>query len=82
MQTYKTLNDHQHLQGYVSTLLGRRRYFPHISSKHYELRMKAERQARNTVIAGSAADLVKSATLKINEEMIKRNWNIARESTR
>ena len=44
--------------------------------------MKAERQARNTVIAGSAADLVKSATLKINEEMIKRNWNVARESTR
>ena len=46
-------------QGYVQTLLGRRRYLPDITSTESKLKSKAERQAVNTLCQGSAADLIK-----------------------
>ena len=46
-------------QGYVQTLLGRRRYLPDITSTESRLKSKAERQAVNTLCQGSAADLIK-----------------------
>jgi len=49
---------------YVSTVLGRRRYLPDLKSKEIGLRARAERQAFNTVIQGSAADLMKMAIIR------------------
>ena len=50
--------------GYVSTLLGRRRYLPEIHSDDRGRRRAAERQAVNTLIQGSAADVVYTAMLR------------------
>lgn len=49
---------------YVSTIFGRRRYIPELKSKEMGLRSRAERQAFNTVIQGSAADLMKLAMVR------------------
>ena len=49
---------------YVPTVLGRRRYLPDLKSKDVGLRARAERQAFNTVIQGSAADLMKLAIIR------------------
>lgn len=54
--------------GYVETLLGRRRFLPHINSKLSSERHQAERQALNTTIQGSAADLVKTAMIQLMEK--------------
>ena len=47
--------------GYVETLLHRRRYIPDITSRNFNLRSFAERTAMNTPIQGSAADIIKLA---------------------
>lgn len=49
---------------YVSTLFGRRRYIPELKSAEKGLKARAERQAFNTVIQGSAADLMKLAIVR------------------
>ncbi|MFN8609108.1 MAG: DNA polymerase I [Vulcanimicrobiota bacterium] len=51
--------------GYVSTLLGRRRYMPALRSSNYMQRAAAEREATNAPIQGSAADLMKLAMVKL-----------------
>lgn len=53
--------------GYVTTLFNRRRYIPEIHSKNIGLRQFAERQAINTPVQGSAADLMKMAMIKISD---------------
>merc|ERR1719233_1694910 len=55
--------------GFLTTLFGRRRYFPHISSSIPALRAQGQRQAFNFLIQGSAADVVKSAVLRAEESM-------------
>ncbi|TVP94746.1 MAG: DNA polymerase I [Acholeplasmatales bacterium] len=57
--------------GYVETLLKRRRYIPEIHSRIYAQRELGKRTAMNAPIQGSAADIIKLAMLKINEEMDK-----------
>ncbi|XP_063592844.1 DNA polymerase theta-like [Penaeus indicus] len=52
-------------KGYVLTLMGRRRYLPNINSQNVHARAQSERQAINTAIQGSAADLVKLAMVRI-----------------
>lgn len=53
-------------QGYVETLLGRRRYFPALrSSLNQQMRQREEREAINAPIQGTAADIMKIAMLKI-----------------
>ena len=52
--------------GYVSTLLGRRRYLPELNNRNFNLRSFAERMAINTPIQGSAADIIKIAMVKID----------------
>ena len=54
-------------QGYVTTILNRRRYLKDINSPNYVLRNFSERAAVNTVIQGSAADLIKVAMIKCDE---------------
>jgi DNA polymerase-1 len=51
--------------GYVSTLLGRRRYMPALRSSNYMQRAAAEREATNAPIQGSAADLMKMAMVRL-----------------
>ena len=52
-------------QGFVRTLLGRRRYLPDLASRNRALRQAAERMAVNTVIQGTAADLIKKAMVEV-----------------
>ena len=56
-------------QGYVSTILGRKRLLPDIQSTNVGLRITAEHMAVNTPIQGSAADLIKVAMLRIHEKL-------------
>lgn len=53
-------------QGYVETMLHRRRYLPEINSTNRQIKEVAERTAINTPIQGSAADLIKKAMIDIN----------------
>lgn len=52
-------------QGYVTTILGRRRYLPEIHNKNKAIREAAERMAINMPIQGSAADIIKLAMVRI-----------------
>ena len=56
-------------RGYVSSLLGRRRYLPELHSANRQTRNFAERAARNTPIQGSAADLIKLAMVEVHGEL-------------
>ncbi|HEY7173453.1 MAG TPA: DNA polymerase, partial [Micromonosporaceae bacterium] len=55
------------LDGYTSTLLGRRRYLPDLASDNRQRREMAERMALNAPIQGSAADIMKIAMLRVDE---------------
>ncbi|MFA9558711.1 DNA polymerase I [Evansella sp. AB-rgal1] len=57
--------------GFVTTMLQRRRYLPEITSRNFNLRSFAERTAMNTPIQGSAADIIKKAMVQMGEEMEK-----------
>ena len=56
-------------QGGAETLLGRRRPLPEINSDDWAARSEAERQALNTPIQGSAADLIKLAMVRVHERL-------------
>ncbi|MGB0929470.1 MAG: DNA polymerase I [Chitinophagales bacterium] len=58
--------------GYAETILGRRRYLKDIHSKNHTVRKFAERNAINSPIQGSAADLIKVAMINVHAEMQKR----------
>lgn len=55
--------------GYVTTLLGRRRYLPELQSKNYSVRSFGERAALNTPIQGTAADIIKLAMINVSERL-------------
>jgi DNA polymerase-1 len=55
--------------GYAETLLGRRRYFPEISSPNAVVRQAAERAAVNMPVQGTAADIIKIAMNRIDAEL-------------
>uniref|UniRef100_A0A8D0DFQ0 DNA polymerase theta n=1 Tax=Sander lucioperca TaxID=283035 RepID=A0A8D0DFQ0_SANLU len=57
--------------GYVQTLMGRRRYLPGITNANTHTKGHAERQAVNTTVQGSAADIVKLATVNIQKRLRK-----------
>ncbi|MCS6926156.1 MAG: DNA polymerase I [Candidatus Binatia bacterium] len=56
-------------RGYVTTLLGRRRYVPDLQSQNAQLASAAERVAINTPIQGTAADLMKMAMVAIDRRL-------------
>jgi len=56
-------------RGYVTTILGRRRYMPALASSNYMLRSAAEREATNAPLQGSAADLMKLAMVRIDRAL-------------
>ena len=53
--------------GFVSTILGRRRYIPELKSPNQSIRQFGQRVAVNSVIQGSAADLIKKAMVNIHK---------------
>ncbi|MCH7645892.1 MAG: DNA polymerase I [Nitrospinae bacterium] len=61
-----------HERGYVTTVLGRRRYLPELASADRVTKEMAERMAVNTPIQGSAADLIKRAMVEIYGEIVER----------
>ena len=58
--------------GYVETIMGRRRYLRDINSNNQTVRGFAERNAINAPIQGSAADIIKVAMINVHAEMNKR----------
>lgn len=60
--------------GYVQTILGRRRYLKDINSQNAIVRGGAERNAVNAPIQGSAADVIKIAMINIHEKLSSENW--------
>ena len=56
-------------QGYVSTIFGRRRYLHSINDRNYNVRSRAEREAINLPIQGTASDIVKIAMLKVDNAL-------------
>lgn len=65
-QTKKEANE----QGYVETLLGRRRYFPGLkTATNYNVRSREEREAINAPIQGTAADIIKIAMLRVPQAL-------------
>lgn len=55
--------------GYVTTILNRRRYLPDLNSSNFNLRSFAERTAMNTPIQGSAADIIKKAMIDMERAL-------------
>jgi DNA polymerase-1 len=60
--------------GYVQTILGRRRYLKDINSQNAMVRGGAERNAVNAPIQGSAADIIKIAMINIHKKLTSENW--------
>jgi DNA polymerase-1 len=60
-------------KGYAETLFGRRRYLPAVHSSNFQVRSAAEREAINMPIQGTAADIIKIAMIRIDEEMRSRD---------
>jgi DNA polymerase-1 len=60
--------------GYVQTVLGRRRYLKDINSANQMVRSGAERNAVNAPIQGSAADIIKIAMINIYTRLTSENW--------
>ncbi|NLL81947.1 MAG: DNA polymerase I [Tissierellia bacterium] len=59
-------------EGYVETILNRRRYIPELKAKNFNVRSFGERVAMNTPIQGSAADIIKLAMVKVYKELKNR----------
>ena len=60
--------------GFVQTIVGRRRYLKDINSQNAIVRGGAERNAVNAPIQGSAADIIKIAMINIHEKLTSENW--------
>jgi len=59
-------------QGYVQTVLGRRRYIPEVNSPNAQVRAAAERMAINMPVQGTSADIIKIAMINLYREMERR----------
>lgn len=60
--------DQAHKDGYVRTMLNRKRTIPELANKNYMIRSGAERMALNTPIQGTSADIIKKAMVEIERE--------------
>ena len=76
LDRYSGVRDYMHRiveqaqqQGYVTTLYGRRRYIPELSSTNRNIRQAAQRIALNTPIQGSAADIIKLAMIRVEQAL-------------
>jgi len=71
---FEQLIDEAEKEGYVSTMLGRRRYLPEINSRNPHRREMARRMAVNSPIQGSAADLIKLAMINLDHRLETEGW--------
>lgn len=62
-----------HRDGYVKTIMNRKRIIDELNNKNYMIRQSGERMAKNTPIQGSAADILKKAMIEIYQEFNNRN---------
>ena len=69
----ETMKETARAQGYVETLIGRRRYIPEIRSKNPGIRGYGERTATNSPIQGTAADLIKVSMIRLHERLAGTN---------
>lgn len=69
---YAMVEESAKQQGYVLTLAGRRRLLPGITSANPAILQAARRMAINTVVQGSAADIIKMAMLQVEEDAVVR----------
>ncbi|MBE7034585.1 MAG: DNA polymerase I [Ruminococcaceae bacterium] len=70
VQSYmKTVVEDAKKNGYVTTLFGRRRALPELSSSNFQLRSFGERAALNTPIQGTAADIIKLAMIRVYKRL-------------
>ena len=60
--------------GYVQTLLGRRRYIPEINSPNRQVREAAERMAINMPVQGTSADIIKVAMINLHRQMAEQQF--------
>lgn len=60
-------------QGFVTSIYGRRRYLPSINDRNFNVRSRAEREAINMPIQGTASDIVKIAMLKVDDALRREN---------
>ena len=56
-------------EGYITTILGRRRFIPEMQSSNYNLRSFGERAAMNMPLQGSAADIIKIAMIRVADRL-------------
>ncbi len=61
-------------EGFVTTILNRRRYLPDICSPNPAIRQLAQRQAMNTPIQGSASDLIKCAMIQVQDRIKEKGF--------
>ena len=80
LQTYPGIQDYMdeakalaYRNGYVKTLMNRKRVIEELNNKNYMIRSSGERMALNTPIQGTAADILKKAMVEIYDEFRKRN---------
>lgn len=78
LETYKGVSDYMENaikeaeeKGFVTTLFGRRRYLPELSSSNRNIKAFGERVARNAPIQGTAADIIKIAMIKVFDTLKK-----------
>ncbi len=70
----RSLKEKAHKEGFVETLLGRKRFIPDIESSNRNVRENAERMAINAPIQGSASDIIKVAMINLYNIMKKEGW--------
>lgn len=71
-QYMQTAIENARRDGFVTTIMGRRRYLPDINSRSAAVRAYAERNAINAPLQGSAADIIKLAMVRIHREIERR----------
>ena len=65
--------ENAHRDGYVKTIMNRKRIIDELNNKNFMIRQSGERMAKNTPIQGSAADILKKAMIEIYQEFNNRN---------
>jgi len=65
---YDSVVEEAEKNGFVTTIAGRRRLLPEIRSRNAQMQSQAKRQAINTVVQGSAADIIKMAMLAVDRD--------------
>jgi DNA polymerase-1 len=70
---YDSVEQSARAQGFVTTLAGRRRLLPDMHSDNSQIRSQARRQAINTLVQGSAADIIKLAMLAVHGDPLLRS---------